>query len=157
MQIASGASSGIAARGTGGNSSMSDDGPFFDYYKVLQVNTDCDPKSLEAAFRYLAKLFHPDHPGTADATQFNQVAEAYRGLRNPDKRAEYDQLHAANTGQAGSRYFSSDEPKAQERAALNDAEAHDMALRLLYKKTERACSRSRCGTIFSARSVELLG
>ena len=67
---------------------MADEQAFTDHYKVLQVRQDCDAKALEAAYRRLAKMYHPDHPETADAARFTQVIGAYRALRNPERRAE---------------------------------------------------------------------
>jgi curved DNA-binding protein len=48
---------------------------FVDYYDVLQVNPQCDAKMLESAYHYLAKLYHPDHSGTADTTRYPTSAQ----------------------------------------------------------------------------------
>ena len=40
---------------------------FVDYYDLLQVNPDCDARILELAYRHFAKMYHPDHPETADS------------------------------------------------------------------------------------------
>lgn len=113
---------------------MTDDGPFVDFYSILQVDWDCDTKSLEHAYRYLAKLYHPDHPDTADFTKFNEVMEAYRALRNPDQRAEYDLVWAAHTGEIRPESTSNEEARVDENAALSDEEVHEKTLRLLYKR-----------------------
>ena len=62
---------------------MNEEQPFVDYYRILQVSPNCDSKILEAAYRHLAKIYHPDHPETADVARFKEVVEAYRMLRNP--------------------------------------------------------------------------
>ncbi len=113
---------------------MTDDGAFIDFYSILQVDWDCDTKSLEYAYRYLAKLYHPDHPDTADVEKFNEVIEAYRALRNPEQRAEYDLLYVANTDGIETKDPLDDQAQVDEHSALGDAEVHEKTLRLLYKR-----------------------
>ena len=112
---------------------MADEQPFTDHYKVLQVRQDCDAKALEAAYRRLAKMYHPDHPETADAAKFTQVIGAYRALRNPERRAEYDLLYAQNVT-AGAPYQSLGADGLDEGAALDDADDHAKILMFLYKR-----------------------
>lgn len=72
-----------------------------DYYEVLGVDRSADEKGLKSAFRKLAKKYHPDaNPGDEDAEKnFKEVNEAYEALRDPQKRAAYDQFgHAAFDG-----------------------------------------------------------
>ncbi|HEV7233653.1 MAG TPA: DnaJ domain-containing protein, partial [Sphingorhabdus sp.] len=76
---------------------MNADQPFVDYYHILQVSPNCDPKNLETAYRRLAKAYHPDHEDTADLDKFNAVMEAYKILRHPDYRQEYDILYKLRT------------------------------------------------------------
>ena len=110
---------------------MSEGEPFVDYYAVLQVDPDCNPRALETAYRYLAKMYHPDHPETADAARFNKVIEAYRAIRSPAKRAEYDVLYASTTG---FEFAPGDADYVEERAALSDADVHAKILLALYKR-----------------------
>ncbi|HIJ63891.1 MAG TPA: DnaJ domain-containing protein [Rhodospirillaceae bacterium] len=50
-----------------------------------------DAAEIKAAFRYQAKLLHPDRNVSDEATQqFQRVAEAYRVLRNARTRRSYD-------------------------------------------------------------------
>ena len=63
---------------------------FVDYYSIMQVAPNCDAKLIENAYRYFAKIYHPDHARTADITKFTELTEAYGVLRDPGKRAEYD-------------------------------------------------------------------
>ncbi|MGB3718920.1 MAG: molecular chaperone DnaJ [Proteobacteria bacterium] len=72
-----------------------------DYYEVLGVSRNATEQELKAAFRRLAKECHPDfHPGDKDAERrFKEIAEAYETLKDPQKRAAYDQFgHAAFDG-----------------------------------------------------------
>jgi curved DNA-binding protein len=57
---------------------MSEARSFVDYYAILRVHPECDHRTLEIAYRNLAKIYHPDHPETADIDMFNAVIEAYR-------------------------------------------------------------------------------
>lgn len=115
---------------------MNYDQPFVDYYGILRVHPECDARTLEIAYRKLAKVYHPDHPETADIEKFNAVVEAYRVLRDHGKRLAYDIEYSAQTG----FFFSaSDSILAEERAALSDADAHAEILMHLYKRRrERA-------------------
>lgn len=64
---------------------------FKDYYKILGVDADADDKTIKAAYRKLARKYHPDVSSEEDAEhQFKEVSEAYEVLRDKEKRAEYD-------------------------------------------------------------------
>ncbi|HEY6870604.1 MAG TPA: DnaJ domain-containing protein, partial [Novosphingobium sp.] len=91
------------------------DGSFVDYYAIMGVTPDCDAVALEAAFRLLAKRYHPDHVETADVERFGEVVEAYKTLKNPDRRAQYDGLYARTTG---FRFAAAAAQLAEEDAAL---------------------------------------
>ena len=65
-----------------------------DYYKTLGVSKDADAKQIKAAYRKLARKFHPDvNPGDAKAeARFKEANEAHEVLGDPEKRQRYDQL-----------------------------------------------------------------
>jgi curved DNA-binding protein len=64
-----------------------------DYYKVLGVSRDASQQDIKRAYRKLARKYHPDVSKEPDAeTRFKEVGEAYEVLRDPEKRAAYDQL-----------------------------------------------------------------
>ncbi len=64
-----------------------------DYYKIMGVERDAKPEDLKKAYRRLARKFHPDVSKEANAeTKFKEVQEAYEVLKDPEKRAAYDQL-----------------------------------------------------------------
>ncbi|WP_067515641.1 curved DNA-binding protein [Endozoicomonas ascidiicola] len=66
---------------------------FKDYYKILGVDPDADKKTIKAAYRKLARKYHPDVSDHHDAeNQFKAVAEAYEVLKDDARRAEYDEL-----------------------------------------------------------------
>ncbi|WP_066557747.1 J domain-containing protein [Croceicoccus bisphenolivorans] len=107
---------------------------YVDYYAVLKVNPDCDARILELAYHYFAKMYHPDNLETANADKFNEVLEAYRALRDPEKRAEYDRQHGRNLGKTTYRIPVESDIALDENTALSDAETHLKILLYLYKK-----------------------
>src|SRR5436190_12003523 len=78
--------------------------PKRDYYETLGLSRGASEQDIKAAFRRLAKDCHPDrHPTDKSAeTKFKELNEAYEALRDPQKRAAYDQFgHAAFDGSHG--------------------------------------------------------
>ncbi len=65
-----------------------------DYYKVLGVSQDADAATIKKAFRNLARKYHPDaNPDDPTAEdRFKEINEAYEVLKDPEKRAKYDQI-----------------------------------------------------------------
>ncbi len=70
---------------------------FKDYYTVLGVDRSANQDEVKRAYRKMARKYHPDVSKETDAeARFKEVGEAYEVLKDPEKRAAYDQL--------GSRY-----------------------------------------------------
>ena len=68
---------------------------FKDYYQILGVEPDAGEAEIKTAYRRLARKYHPDVSKEAGAEdKFKAVNEAYEALRDPHKRAAYDQLRA---------------------------------------------------------------
>ncbi|MBS0194305.1 MAG: DnaJ domain-containing protein [Proteobacteria bacterium] len=66
---------------------------FKDYYKILGIETGAGEAEIKAAYRRLARKYHPDVSKEAGAEdKFKAVNEAYEVLRDTQKRAAYDQL-----------------------------------------------------------------
>ena len=61
-----------------------------DYYVVLGIPRDAGTAAIRSAFRRLALRYHPDKSGEADSRIFREVADAYRVLSDPERRARYD-------------------------------------------------------------------
>lgn len=66
-----------------------------DYYAAMGVAKDATPDEIKRAYRRLARKFHPDVSNETDAeARFKEVGEAYEVLKDPEKRAAYDELGA---------------------------------------------------------------
>jgi len=77
-----------------------------DFYDVLGVRRDASDQEIKSAFRRLAKKYHPDanRDDTDAEIRFKEVNTAYEVLKDPQKRAAYDQFgHAAVDGSMGHR------------------------------------------------------
>jgi len=65
-----------------------------DFYKTLQVDRNADEDALKKAYRKLAVIYHPDksQPDQRQeaTTKFQEIAEAYEVLSNPEQRRIYD-------------------------------------------------------------------
>ncbi|WP_445362936.1 DnaJ C-terminal domain-containing protein [Microbulbifer sp. ANSA003] len=64
-----------------------------DYYKILGLDRSADQAQVKRAYRKLARKYHPDVSKEEGAEEhFKEVNEAYEVLKDPEKRAAYDQL-----------------------------------------------------------------
>jgi curved DNA-binding protein len=101
-----------------------------DYYGSLGLERGANDEAIKKAYRRLARKYHPDVSKEAGAEEkFKEVSEAYQTLKDPEKRAAYDQLGSHAAGQEfrpppdwQQQY--SDAPFAADELDLSDLFAH---------------------------------
>ena len=119
---------------------MQDTSSLSDYYDLLQVDFDCDARRLELAYHYFAKLYHPDSGESGNIDKFSEIVNAYKILRDPNARAEYDKLYLQKVGQPAAPAGFNLRQGLSESAALNDAETHDQILAQLYRRRRESAA-----------------
>ena len=66
---------------------------FKDYYKIMGLERDASQDDIKRTYRKLARKYHPDVSKEANAeARFKELGEAYAVLKDPEKRAAYDEL-----------------------------------------------------------------
>ena len=60
------------------------------YYEFLQVSSLAETETIQRVYHFLAKRYHPDHPGTGNIEKFSLLTEAWNVLSDSDRRAAYD-------------------------------------------------------------------
>ena len=65
-----------------------DDAPR-NYYDLLEVSSRARAEVVEAAYKTLIKIFHPDKP-TGDENKARALNEAYKIISDSASRADYD-------------------------------------------------------------------
>lgn len=98
-----------------------------DYYKIMGLNQDATEKDIKLAYRRLARKYHPDISKEENAEErFKEMGEAYEVLKDPAKRAEYDQYlkyRSTNSQNRSQQYSSHAEhagPYQSQGAQFND-------------------------------------
>ncbi len=71
-----------------------------DYYEILGIERGASAAEIKKAYRKLALKYHPDkHKGEKEVEEkFKEINEAYEVLKDPDKKARYDQFGFAGAG-----------------------------------------------------------
>ena len=77
-----------------------------DYYRILQVDPEADPDVVEAAYKRLARKYHPDlNPEPGANQRMKDINLAYETLGDPERRAEY---HQDWQREFGTRHYTSE-------------------------------------------------
>jgi curved DNA-binding protein CbpA len=74
-----------------------------DYYAILEVSPTATLAEIKQSYRRLARLHHPDLNQHALDIHIKRLNEAYEVLRDPVKRAVYDELRAEEERRAAAR------------------------------------------------------
>src|SRR5436305_7323662 len=73
---------------------------FIDYYAVLEIEVNASPAEIKAAFKGLARQYHPDVYKASDANErMSQILQAYRVLSDRDEREFYDAQRVKRLGE----------------------------------------------------------
>lgn len=106
-----------------------------DHYKTLGVPRQASTEAIKAAYRKLARRYHPDVSKEPEAeARFIEITEAYEVLKNPQRRSAYDRLN--------SQQPNSQKPHERQPAA-NSAVSNSGFFKNLFNnlRTERRTSR----------------
>src|SRR5207249_10715466 len=60
------------------------------HYVTLGISMNADPEPIRHQFRTLARRYHPDAGSGSSVEKFRGIFEAYETLRDPSRRAAYD-------------------------------------------------------------------
>ena len=93
-----------------------------DYYAILGVHPTAEIAVIEAAYKALAKRYHPDvNKDNPEDTlrRMQEINEAYEVLSNTTKRKEYDDLKGSGTQEAGD-FFRGEEDVEPEYDPLDE-------------------------------------
>jgi len=75
------------------------------YYEILGVSSDVTTAEIKAAYRKLARKYHPDINKSDGAIEmFKEITAAYEVLSNPQKRNEYNILNGIFTEEKNTTY-----------------------------------------------------
>lgn len=107
-----------------------------DYYQILGVPRDATLDVIKNAYRKMARKYHPDVSREPQAElRFKEVGEAYKVLKDPEKRLEYDQI-------SGFFYIRKEVPPQAARSYGYDAKKETRAETKSTKTTSSTSARS---------------
>jgi DnaJ-class molecular chaperone len=85
-----------------------------DYYRILRVDPQAEPEVINAAYRKLAAMYHPDVDSSPDAqSRMVEINQAYGVLRDPESRAAYDRARGLATARRAQAARAAGAPSTQ--------------------------------------------
>tara|TARA_B110000971_G_scaffold139886_1_gene142990 strand:- start:4113 stop:4631 length:519 start_codon:yes stop_codon:yes gene_type:complete len=77
-----------------------------DYYKILEVDNECEKEDIKKSYRKMALKYHPDK-NNGDDSKFKELSEAYEILSDGNKRTQYDYncSHGVNYSTFGHQFM----------------------------------------------------
>ncbi|EFX05419.1 chaperone protein [Grosmannia clavigera kw1407] len=109
-----------------------------DYYDYMGIAQDADDNQIKAAYRQLAKLYHPDrNRGNDEAkAKFQTLQEAYSILIDIEKRRQYNQIYPSiRTKYATPKASANDRGTAQwDSTTTKPAQDNDASLRVFQEQ-----------------------
>lgn len=110
-----------------------------DYYQVLGIGHDATTDEIKKAYRKLAHQFHPDiSTDPKGESKFKEIAEAYKTLKDPQKRAAYDQLGQHPSGQEFEPPPAWEQQFGGEAFSFNDIDLADLFASLSARRQREA-------------------
>ena len=117
---------------------MNEGFPDFDLYEELEVSTNASPEVIQAAYRRLARKYHPDSSSEPDATRMVRLNAAFEILSRAEQRRAYDMWRAGRPRADTGGRTSGSEPRSARREP-------GAAPRQASPESPRRRSRSRIG------------
>jgi len=119
--------------------------PLKDYYQILGLERQASQAEIKKAFRKLARQYHPDvsKENVGAQQKFNEIAEAYEVLGDPERRKLYDQGHIDQS------WFNSQQFHHVRDIFEKTAQRATEAASQSSKKTDSSKNRFRFGDIFN--------
>jgi hypothetical protein len=139
-----------------------------DPYKILQIDPDAETAVIEAAYRGLARCYHPDvNPSSEAAERMTDINWAYEILHDPEKREAFRQSwrddkkkSTESSGSHGQTNQSEGQAKAKQRTEENvNQEAYNILCQScgLIGPTKKFSFRYNIGLLFIRRNMHIEG
>lgn len=121
-----------------------------DCYEFMELSPNASRETIDRVYRMLAQRYHPDNSETGNADMFVQLAEVYRTLSDPERRAAYDARYRSMK-RLQWKIFDQSETS---RSRVGEKRKRQGILGLLYSKTLHDPDR---GSMSVLEMEELLG